>query len=270
MVGREIQQLYPPRQHRPSSEPVLEARGLSQPGVLHDVGFTLHRGEILGVAGLMGSGRSELARVLFGIEPCRSGEISVHGKPYPRPRARESVRRGVAFLTEDRREEGLMMEGSITDNVALVTLPSFAAPGPTFVSQRRLRTAVGDVTARVRVACRSLRRQVARTLSGGNQQKVVLAKWLLAGPRVLILDEPTRGIDMGARQEIYVLIQELAAAGAGILLISSEIEELIGLCDRIMVMRRGEIAGQVERNEFDRERILAMALAGKAQLTSGI
>ena len=153
------------------------------------------------------------------------------------------------------------MDATIADNIALVSLPSFAGRRHPLLNWPALRRAVADKAHDVRLTCSSLDRQTAKTLSGGNQQKVVLAKWLLARPSVLILDEPTRGIDVGAKQEIYLLINDLAARGAGILLISSEIEELIGTCDRILVMSRGEIVGCVEREQFDRESILRMALS---------
>ncbi len=271
MVGRTIEQLYPqrilsPSPPRPLSHsahplPLLDVRELSQPGIVADISFSLQRGEILGIAGLMGSGRSELARILFGLDPYERGEIVFNEVRFEKPHPRERIRRGMAFLTENRREEGLMMEASIAENITLVSLPSFARPHR-LLDRKRMRRAVADAAGGVRLSCRSAERQPVKTLSGGNQQKAVMAKWLLARPELLILDEPTRGIDIGARQEIYTLINDLASQGTGILLISSEIEELIGLCDRILVMGRGEIRGCVQREQFDREKILAMALAG--------
>jgi ribose transport system ATP-binding protein len=260
MVGRTIDQLYPPRRPSVTDQVVLNVEGLSQPGVVADINLTLHRGEVLGLFGLMGSGRSELARILFGLDSYRQGEIILNGLRVRRPRPRESIRRALAFLTENRREEGLLMDAAVSDNIALVSLPSFAGRRHPLLHWPALRRAVAERAAEVRLTCASLDRQSAKTLSGGNQQKVVLAKWLLAHPSVLILDEPTRGIDVGAKQEIYGLINDLAARGAAILLISSEIEELIGMCDRILVMTKGEIRGGVERKAFDRERMLAMAL----------
>jgi ribose transport system ATP-binding protein len=246
MVGRAIGQLYPTRRPLPPDpEPLLEARGLTHPDILEDVGFTLHSGEVLGVAGLMGSGRSELARILFGLDPCERGEILLSGDPIQHLSPRERIRRGLAFLTENRRDDGLLMPASVLANLALVEPQS---------------SGLEPVAGRIGVRCASLDRQPVRQLSGGNQQKVALGKWLVSPPRVFLLDEPTRGIDVGARAEIYRIVAALAATGVGILMISSEIEELTGMCDRILVMRRGEIRASIARPDFDREQILRVAL----------
>jgi ribose transport system ATP-binding protein len=245
MVGRAVDQLYPERPAQASSLPVLEARHLSHPSILEDVSFTLHGGEVLGVAGLMGSGRSELARILFGLDRCERGDVLLAGEALGRMPPRERIRRGMALLTENRREDGLLMEAPVLANLALV-----------WPKTDRLRS----VAQSVRLHCANLDRQPVRQLSGGNQQKVALGKWLVEMPRVLILDEPTRGIDVGAKPEIYRIVAEVASKGAGVLLISSEVEELIGLSDRIVVMRRGELRGSLTRAEFDRERILQIAV----------
>lgn len=259
MVGRSINQLYPARATAPSSEVLLEVRGVSQPGVVANINFSLRRGEVLGIAGLMGSGRSELARILFGLESHARGEVRLKGQSLNALPPLERIRRGMAFLTENRREEGLCMEAPVLDNAGLVALPSFAAPASRLVRDQPLSAAVAEIGQRV--GLRAGPRMLVRNLSGGNQQKVVLAKWLLNRPSLLILDEPTRGIDVGARHDIYTLINELAAQGAGILVISSEIEELLGLCDRILVMAHGEITDGVDRPNFDRERIIRSALS---------
>ncbi len=258
MVGRAIQQYFPPRVTRPSADPALEAIGLSHAGVVHNVSFTLQRGEVLGLAGLMGSGRTELARILFGLDECEHGEVRVQGRSLRSHSARESIRQRVAFLTEDRRSEGLCVEASITDNLALVTLPSLARLG--WLDLGKLFASTAAICMAVRLNRSARASQPAKSLSGGNQQKVVLGKWLLAEPTVFILDEPTRGIDVGAKSEIYTLINELVARGVAVLVISSEIEELIGICDRILVMSRGELRDEVDRPDFDRERILRAAL----------
>lgn len=258
MVGRSLEQLYPARDTAPLSEVLMQVTGLSQRGVIEDIHFDLHRREVLGIAGLMGAGRTELARILFGLDPCARGGIRLNGEEIHRLSARERIARGLAFLTEDRREEGLLMDAAIGDNIALTALPAFASG--LLIDSQRLGEAVRGIGASVQIRGAAQYDQPVRTLSGGNQQKVVLAKWLLCKPSVFILDEPTRGVDVGARSEIYRIINELAASGAGILMISSEIEELIGVCDRILVMNRGEIAAGFERKEFSRERILRAAL----------
>jgi ribose transport system ATP-binding protein len=266
MVGRNINQLYPARSTPPSSQKALEVKGVSQDGVVENISFDLHRGEVLGIAGLMGSGRSELARILFGLDPHQRGQVLLHGTPIRRPRPRTFIRHGMAFLTENRREEGLCLEASIADNIALVALPKLTRSWFRFINPSLLARTVADISQAVRLAGSAGDEQAVKTLSGGNQQKVVVAKWLLRQPTVLIFDEPTRGIDVGAKVEIYQLIADLAGNGAGLLIISSEIEELIGLCDRILVMANGEIKDCMERNDFDRERILRAALAGARTL----
>jgi ABC-type sugar transport system ATPase subunit len=263
MVGRDISQIFPSREVRPSEEVVLEVRGLSQPGLVRDIDLTLHQAEVLGLFGLMGSGRTELARILFGLEPCERGWIALDRVPCDRVSARDRIRRGMAFVTENRREEGLLMEATIVDNVALAALPAFATPrAPHLLRHRRLREAVTRVAESLRIKSGPVHRTLAKNLSGGNQQKVVIGKWLLAKPSVFVMDEPTRGIDVGAKYEVYSIINDLAAQGTAILLISSELEELMGMCDRIVVMSKGRIEGDFDRRDFDRERILLAAFRG--------
>ncbi|MFB3784825.1 MAG: sugar ABC transporter ATP-binding protein [bacterium] len=264
MVGRSMDQLYPPRDVMPFPEPLLAVNHLSRPGIVHDISFTLRRREILGISGLMGSGRSELARILFGLDPGKEGSIQVGERVLSRGTPRKSIGRGLAFLTENRREEGLLMEASTLDNIALAALPGFTAAPWYPLSSGTLKPRVQESAAGVRLTDASLERAV-KTLSGGNQQKAVLAKWLLIRPSVMILDEPTRGIDVGAKYEVYKIMNELTRRGVGILFISSEIEELMGMCDRILVMSRGEIKECLERPEFDRERILRAALGENRQ-----
>ncbi len=270
MVGRELKQLFPDRPRASSlstrdaavsNRPCLEVSEISQPGVVRKVSFTLQRGEILGLSGLMGAGRTELARILFGLDPSASGSIAVAGRPL-RGSPRGRIQQGMAMLTEGRRDDGLCLEATVAENIALVTLPSQCQTPLRLVHRGRLSAALAGIRDAVRLQPSVRLVQPARTLSGGNQQKVVLAKWLLAEPQVLILDEPTRGIDVAAKFEIYQLIVDLAQRGAGVLIISSEIEELIGLCDRILVLSRGEVTGEFARAQFDREHILQAALAG--------
>lgn len=263
MVGRKLNQLFPVRTAQPSAEIALAVRDLSQPGIVKDISFTLHKGEVLGVSGLMGSGRTELGRILFGLDPFSQGEIVIHGEKLSAASARQNIQQrinhGLAFLTEDRRTEGLMMEASIADNIALAALPSFLSTG-TMIDRTRLQTALTNIAETVQLRSANMQQQRVKQLSGGNQQKAVLAKWLLTAPQIFILDEPTRGIDVGAKYEIYRLINELAERGASVLLISSEIEELIGMCDRLLVMRQGEITDCIGREDFAQERILRGAL----------
>ena len=258
MVGRSLDQLYPPHVTTPAPDSVLQVEKLSQPGVIEDINFSLQRGEILGIGGLMGAGRTELARILFGLDPAANGSISINGENVSALSTRERIQRGMAFLTENRREEGLMMDAAVNENIALTALSEFTSGA--LIERRRLDDAVNQIAASVQIKGGGKFTQPVRTLSGGNQQKVVLAKWLMRNPAVLILDEPTRGVDVGARSEIYRIINQLAEQGAGILFISSEIEELIGVCDRLLVMKRGAIAARFDRSEFSREKILSAAL----------
>jgi ABC-type sugar transport system ATPase subunit len=259
MVGRSLNQVFPERTQTCGRRTLFSARGVSQPGIVRDVNFDLQEGEILGLFGLMGAGRSELARILLGLDPCSSGSMQLGNDVLPKRSHRQRVRRGLAFVTEDRRHEGLCLEASIADNLALVALRRYAHLLG-WLRTSRLRSALSAIRRAVRLTSSALDGQPVGTLSGGNQQKVVLAKWLLSEPRVFILDEPTRGIDVGSKQEVYQLIRTLADKGAGVLLISSELEELLGLCDRILVMSHGEIRQEAERSQFDRELLLRAAL----------
>jgi ribose transport system ATP-binding protein len=262
MVGRPLEQQFPDLPSQRTDEVVLAACELSHPYVLHRVSFELHRGEILGISGLLGSGRTELLRAIFGLDPCEHGEVLLAGQSLRGLPPRERLARGLAFLTEDRRHEGLAMEASLADNLTLVALHRFVSGPLRLIDGRRRQDAIRGARQRMRITAAAHDQQPVRTLSGGNQQKVVLARWLLNEPEVLLLDEPTRGIDVGAKFEIYTLIHELAVRGKGILVVSSEIEELIGLCDRILIMRRGEICGSVNRPDFNREQILKTAFMG--------
>jgi ribose transport system ATP-binding protein len=259
MVGRSIEQLYPPRTSAPTERPLLEVNGVSAAGIVEDISFTLKAGEVLGLFGLMGSGRTELARMIFGIDPFDRGSIMVEGEALRKPSPRSSIRSKIAFVTENRREEGLLMSIDIANNIALVSLPEFARNLVRMVDQEQMQLAARDTASVLQLKSGDIRQQPAKALSGGNQQKVVIAKWLLSRPSIFIMDEPTRGIDVGAKYEIYSIIDQLAGEGSGVLIISSELEELTGMCDRILVMSRGEIVGDFERADFNRERILSAA-----------
>ena len=260
MIGREGDHPFPERPVSKKQEVLLRVSHLSQPGIIHNVSFQVHRGEVVGISGLMGSGRTELARILFGLDPMASGEIELAGQSLVGMPTRHRIHRGLALITESRRDDGLCMQASIRENISLVSAARFAS-GPIGVLRRRqLAEAVKRIQQAVHLTPTVDERQPVCILSGGNQQKVVLAKWLLNEPQLLILDEPTRGIDVGARFEIYTLINQLAERGAGILVISSELDELIGICDRILVMRQGEITDELLRDSFDRHRIMQGSL----------
>jgi ABC-type sugar transport system ATPase subunit len=273
MVGREIDTVFPVRGAAPSGEVALEARGLRAGRGVRGIDLVVRRGEVVGLAGLMGAGRTEALRALFGLDRPAGGEVRVAGRPTaPSPRA--AIRSGVALVTEDRRQDGLVTDATVGENLTLVALPSLAAGA--FLPTARVAAAAAEQARALRVETATGLGAPARSLSGGNQQKVVLGKWLMARPGVFLLDEPTRGIDVGAKQQVYRLVADLADAGAAVLVASSEIEELVGLCDRILVVRRGEIAARFvrpglapaegEASGFDREAILRAALgAGEAK-----
>jgi ribose transport system ATP-binding protein len=242
MVGRELDHYFPPRATAGEIGPVrLQVRG-GAIGKLHDINLEVRAGEIVGLAGLAGAGRTEVARAIFGVEPFTSGVVELNGKPIRIRSPRQAIRAGIGFLTEDRKLEGLVLPQSVRDN-ALLALRSL---GRARVEERPGRAApsVLDLARRVELRAASLEQEV-RYLSGGNQQKVVLAKWLATRAQILIFDEPTRGIDVGAKAGIHELMRELARAGAAILMISSELPEVIGMSDRILVMRDGTIAGEL-------------------------
>jgi ribose transport system ATP-binding protein len=258
MIGRDLAGMFPPRTSAPGEGAVLEARGLSQTGVIDNVSFSVREGEILGLFGLMGSGRSELARILFGLDPAQAGEVRMRGRALP-PGIGARIAAGLAFVTENRREEGLMMDATVADNLTLVAIRDFGRTPAAFLDSELLAERARALRENLSIKAGDISRQPVKALSGGNQQKAVIGKWLMKEPRLFILDEPTRGVDVGAKFEIYALADRLAAEGNGILFISSELDELLGMCDRIAVMSRGEIAGEMPRAEFDRERILGLA-----------
>ena len=259
MVGREVQQLYPARRSARALEPILELREVTRPGTVGGITFTVHRGEVLGLFGLMGAGRSELARIIFGLDRHAAGEILMDGAALTGGPA-ERIARGLAFVTEDRRLEGLCLEASVADNLALASLRALSRTPLGILDGAAIDRAVRRIGNDVRLTAGCAPGGPVARLSGGNQQKVVLGKWLLTDPRVLILDEPTRGIDVGARAEIYQLLHRLAETGSGLLVISSELDELMGICDRILVMRQGAIGGRFEASGYDREQLLRAAL----------
>ena len=258
MVGRTIGEQIPKREV-PMGDPVLEVEDLAREGVLEPVSLEIRAGEILGVAGLMGSGRTELARAIFGADRADGGSVRVEGKTLVRKNPGESIAAGLGFLTEDRKQQGMVLQLSVQENITLTSLDEISVFGVLDLGSEReqAQTMVDRLTIRTP----SLD-QISMDLSGGNQQKVVLARWIAARCRVLLFDEPTRGIDVGAKVEIYELIGELVEQGVAILLISSEMSELIGLADRVAVMHEGALQGVLPRAEVTQERIMELALAG--------
>jgi len=257
MVGREITNRFPEKTNKPE-ENILEVKNLNSlypPGV-SDISFSLRRGEILGIAGLVGSGRTELLETIFGIKKRKSGTIILDGAEVKNRYPKEAIENGFALLTEERRATGIFGGLDIRFNSVISALEKYSTAG--VVNGKKCDDATEWVINNLRVKTPDKKTRI-RTLSGGNQQKVVLGKWLLTGPEVLMLDEPTRGIDVGAKYEIYQHIISLACNGKGIIAVSSEMPELIGICDRIMVMSEGRISGILERNEFSQEKIMELA-----------
>ena len=257
MVGRELTQLFPQRTHG-HGEVVLAARNLSLAGVFDDVSFELRAGEVLGIAGLMGSGRTNVAETLFGVTPATAGEIFIDGKVIRMNDPSQAIRRGLALLTEDRKDTGIFGCLSVQENMEVAVLPRYILKGSGFVQLRPLRDLCDDMRKSLRVKTPSLEQRID-TLSGGNQQKALIARWLMTNPRVLILDEPTRGIDVGAKAEIYALISKLAAEGMAVIMISSELPEVLGMSDRVMVMHEGRVTGFLERAEATQEGVMRLA-----------
>ena len=248
MVGRPLQDIFPRRDPKSGRE-LLSLHGLGRAGSFKDISFTVAEGEIVGLYGLVGSGRTEVARCVFGADRSGTGEIRVMGRAL-RPRSpRDALRAGIAMLTEDRIGDGLVLGLSIRDNVSLASFPAMSRWG--MLDRRRQSALVQAKVRELDVRPPDIER-LARKLSGGNQQKVVLAKWLLTDARILLLDEPTRGVDIAAKKEIYATIADLAARGMGILLISSELPEILGMCDRTLVMREGRLVGEFTRAGGDR------------------
>ncbi|MDR3211811.1 MAG: sugar ABC transporter ATP-binding protein [Planctomycetota bacterium] len=254
MVGRELGTDYP-RSRGQMGGVVLSVRGLVT-DVVKQVSFDLHRGEILGLGGLVGAGRTETARAIFGADPLRSGDIQVNGKPLSVKSPRDAIAGGIGLITEDRKTQGLILGMRIDANISYTVLDRFSTAG--FLQEGGIDRLCRRLQDEMLIKTPSLAHKV-QTLSGGNQQKVVLAKWLARDCDIIIFDEPTRGIDVGAKREIYVLMQILAEKGKGIIMISSEMPELIGMSDRILVMCEGRITGELGREEFSQDRILTYA-----------
>lgn len=256
MVGRELTQLFPKTDSN-IGEDVLTVRNLTRNGVFQDISFSVRRGEILGVAGLVGAGRSEVMESLFGMTSTDSGEILIDGVPTTIDSPASAIEKGLAFLTEDRKKSGLFLVLSVMENMSIVKMTDYSAKGG-FVNHGNMAKDCLEQIKRLNIKTPTMD-QIINNLSGGNQQKVLIARWLLAQPKILILDEPTRGIDVGAKAEIYRLISELASRGVAIIMVSSELPEIIGMSDRVMVMHGGRITGILDKEDVDQETILSLA-----------
>ncbi|WP_395659455.1 sugar ABC transporter ATP-binding protein [Nocardioides sp.] len=261
MTGRSIEYVFPPRQESPGDgDPVLEVRGLSLAGVFADVDLTVRAGEIVGVAGLVGAGRSEIIETVYGARRSSSGTVTVDGRTLRRGSVQQSVRAGVGLAPEERKSQGLLLDEAVFKNITVSSMRRFARLG--FLDRGEERRQATELTTSLDVRPEGVTRAV-RTLSGGNQQKVVLARWLMRDCRVLLLDEPTRGVDVGARSEIYQLIRSLADRGVAVVVVSSEIEEVLGLADRVLVVREGAIVHESAATAIDEARVLDLVMEGK-------
>jgi ABC-type sugar transport system ATPase subunit len=256
MAGRGLDQIYPRRRTAPGAE-LLSTHGLCRDGVFSEVDLAVHAGEVVGMFGLVGSGRSEVAEVLFGAAPRTSGVIVLGGKPMRLRSPKEAIDAGIALVTEDRKSTGLVLDLSVRDNVSLATMRTFRRRG--LIDRARQARSVADMTAQLDVRPPGIDRPV-KHLSGGNQQKVVLSKWLLSKPKVLILDEPTRGVDVAARVDLYRMVDELTRAGLGVLMISSDLTEVLGMSDRVLVMHEGRIAADLRAQDTNEEEVLAYSI----------
>jgi len=257
MVGRSLENKFPPKQNNPVKEKLLEVRNISRKGILHDISFDLYKGEILGIAGLMGAGRSELGRAIFGADAIENGTVVMDGKKLSLSSPSDAIKAGIAYLSENRKEEGLAVKMRLTENVTMANVQE--------ISQRLgilSRNQEIEVTQKyvknLNIKTPNLS-QIVNQLSGGNQQKAVVAKWLFCNSKVLIFDEPTRGIDVGAKYAIYKLIGDLALQGRGIIMISSELPEILGLTDRLLVLHEGKLAATLDTAETSQEEILNYA-----------
>jgi len=256
MVDRELTEIYPERTNK-TGEVVLKVEGFGQEGVFADISFELKKGEILGFSGLMGSGRTEIMNALFGITQPTAGAIYINGEKIEHPRPAKMIARGIGYVTEDRKGNGLVLEMSVYDNIILPSLGKLSGKGG-WIQRKKAWTIAEDYKTKLNIKTPNLFQPV-KQLSGGNQQKIVLAKWLLQNPDILIFDEPTRGIDVGAKTEIYKLVARLAEEGKAIIFISSEMPEILGMSDRVLVFYEGEKKGELTSTEATQERIMMYA-----------
>ncbi len=258
MIGREIGERFPKRDSKIGTE-VLKVEGLTSGKFFHDVSFSVNAGEVLGVAGLMGAGRTEIMQAIFGNLKKDSGKIYIDGEEVTIKNPRQAIAAGIGFVTEDRKTEGLLLEKSIAENIEIANLGKVSKGG--VLKKEKQEEIVNQGIEEFRVKCFGPWHE-CNNLSGGNQQKVVLAKWVYTDPKILILDEPTRGVDIGAKKEIYDVINKMAAKGVAVIMVSSELPEVLGMSDRIMVIREGEVRGILDGNDADQAKIMTLATGG--------
>lgn len=258
MVGREMKEVYPPRNPR-IGKTLLRVENFNRKGVFRNISFEVHEGEILGVSGLVGAGRTEIARAMIGLDPRDSGDIYCGDKKLEIRNVNDSIKNGIAMVSEDRRKYGLVLLRDIRENISVVALKHVFRKK--FIPLKRERELVDGMMKRFAIKAPSPAIQT-RTLSGGNQQKVVLAKWMAVAPRVLIMDEPTRGIDVGTKYEIYKMMNEITDQGMAIIMINSDMEELLGMSDRVIIIKEGSLSGELTRKEMSAETIMSLAIGG--------
>ena len=255
MVGREIKDLFPERRANPG-DVILEARHISRKKEFQDVSFSLRRGEVLGLSGLMGAGRTEICMALFGASRLDGGQIMLYGREASIRKPKDAIRQKIALITEDRKLQGLNLIGTVQDNILSVVQKRISTLG--FVRKKESERLALDMVSRLQIKVHSLRQHISN-LSGGNQQKVVIAKWSLSEPEIIIFDEPTRGVDIGAKAEIYKLMNEFAEQGKAVIMVSSEMPEIIGMCDRVLVLHEGKLKGELLKSEMTQENIMNLA-----------
>lgn len=257
MVGRELNEIFP-KIKVPAKDVVMEVRHFTKENQFEDISFLVREGEILGIAGLIGAGRTELMNAIFGLEKPDSGEVFFEGRKVEIRRPSDAIRHGIAYVTEDRKNEGLVLEMGVGQNITIASMKTLSSG--MFIKRQEEKKTIDDQIRALRIKVHSPRQLVGK-LSGGNQQKVVLAKWMMKNPKLLILDEPTRGIDIGAKSEIYKLMGEFVEKGNSIIMISSEMPEAMGMSDRILVLSNGRLSGELSREEFAQEDIMKMAVS---------
>lgn len=259
MIGREIGERYPKRESKIGEE-ILKVSNLAFKNVFQNISFNVKKGEILGVSGLMGAGRTEIMKSIFGEMPYDKGKVEIEGKEVSIKKPIDAIECGIGFITEDRKDEGLMLEKSIKDNIGLLNFMEISRKG--FIKESYENSISEKAIDQFNIKCFD-NEHICENLSGGNQQKVVLAKWIYRDPKILILDEPTRGVDVGAKKEIYTIINQLAEKGMAIIMVSSDLPEVIGVSDRVMVMREGKLAGILDKEKCSQENIMILATGGK-------